>query len=124
MNHVAAPFLKSKAAPYHAAVARVLDNDLPQGFGPQNGRGGGAPRCLGPRQPCHVPSSLEHGEARAAWAKYVKATYGSREICAVETGCSFNTACNWFDEISTPHFAKVLGECRRDPERFVAFFGG
>lgn len=45
---------------------------------------------------------------RAVWAKWMGLIFGSRERCAADMGVTFQTACNWFDEFSTPTGDKVM----------------
>lgn len=57
---------------------------------------------------------------RAAWARAQGAVYGSREAAAADQAVTFQTACNWFDEFSTPTGDKVIQFAINHPAAFAA----
>lgn len=58
-------------------------------------------------------------EATVFWADLVARRCGSREVCAVQFGVTFQTACNWFDGFACPTGDKVLLAVRLWPDEFA-----
>lgn len=66
--------------------------DLPPG-----GRGRAGRRAAGRLDP--------HGLKRGMpvlWSRYVRSRFSCREACADHFGVTFQTACNWWDEVCAP----------------------
>ena len=57
-------------------------------------------------------------EFRNIWVGVVTRRCRSRETCAVMFGVTFQTACNWFDGLSTPTGDKVWQAVQWWPEDF------
>jgi hypothetical protein len=71
-----------------------------------DGRGRDASRARWRAAPVgFVPT---RGDLRRAWAQAMEAEFGCREVCAAAMEVTFQTACNWFDEFSTPTGDKVI----------------
>lgn len=39
------------------------------------------------------------------WSRYVRGRFATREACADHFGVTFQTACNWWDEVCAPSSA-------------------
>lgn len=63
-------------------------------------------------------ATISRNEAIHFWADLVVRRCGSREICAVMFGVTFQTACNWFDGFSVPTGDKVLQAIAWWPDEF------
>jgi len=76
---------------------------------PEWARGAGVPRGVLRGQAARGFAG-PYGRAQAVdfWVGLITRRCGSREACADLFAVTFQTACNWFDGVSTPSFLHVL----------------
>lgn len=61
--------------------------------------------------------------ALAAWAEFLRVTFATREVVAVEFDVTFQTACNWRAGTSQAQLNHVLQAARDYPGAFAAMVG-
>ncbi|MFB9222705.1 hypothetical protein [Paracoccus cavernae] len=79
----------------HLRIPRAQTSRL----NPFDGRG----RSVTDRRRNHgAVGRLEPEDFRRRWSMLLISNFGSRELCAVHFGVTFQTSCNWFDGLCTP----------------------
>lgn len=115
------PFLVSQSVhpasgPGQKSYPNRLDQTRPAGPCDGPGRGHHAQRR------CHgaVDAFALKRQMPALWGHYVRQTFASREATAAHFGVTFQTACNWWDELHAPSSAVYAKASIEDGARLGA----
>lgn len=81
---------------------------------------GDAGRWVGNRRRSLVVAEVTRADAIDVWVALIARNCGTREVCAVMFGVTFQTACNWFDGVTAPSAAAVMQAVVWWPEAFAA----